>query len=146
MEKIQRLILDVADSLPGSLGIAFDQILYQHRNVIFPLAQGWYMYGENVKPIEKILAERTRSHGSIQVAIGGSEHPHINRDLLAAPDPLEFTFLEHSQESNLRLKRKVADLVQENRSTIGGFEATCAPLNRPGKGAFLVTEEFGRNQ
>ena len=42
LEKIQRLLLYMADPLSRSLGISFDQILHQQRNVILPLAQGWY--------------------------------------------------------------------------------------------------------
>src|SRR5260370_16201367 len=122
----------MADFLSGSLGISFDQILHQQRNVVLPLAQGWYTYGENVKPIKEILAERTRGHGSFQVAVCGRVHSHVNGDRLAAPDALEFSFLEHSQQSRLRLKRELADFVQENRSTICGFNAATASLERAG--------------
>src|SRR5271167_1197445 len=128
----------MADPLSSSLGISFHQILDQKRNVILPLAQGWYTYRENVKPIEEILAECTGSNGSFQVTVCCREHSHVDGNRVAAPDPLEFAFLEHSQQSNLRLGRKFADLVQKNGSTIGRFEATCASLYRSGEGALLV--------
>ena len=54
--------------------------------------------------------------------------------------------LKHAEEFYLNVRRDFADLVQENRSTIGGFEPTSASLNRPGKGTFFVTEEFSSNQ
>src|SRR5882762_9114141 len=136
----------MADFLSGPLGVPFHQILHQQRNIVLPLAQGWNTYGENVKPIKKILAECTRAYSGFQVAVRCSKHAHVDRNRLAAPDPLEFSFLEHSQQSNLHLGQEFADLVQENRSTIGGFEPTSASLNRPGKGTFLVAEELGSNQ
>src|SRR6267378_8259306 len=101
----------MADFLPRSLGVPFDQVLHQQSNVILPLAEGWYAYGENVKPIKKVLAERTGSNGSFQVAIRCSKHSHVDGNRLAAPDSLEFSFLEHSQQSNLHLRREFADLV-----------------------------------
>src|SRR5260370_30226467 len=123
----------MADFLSGSRGVPFDQILHQQSNVILPLAQGWYTYGENVKPIKEVLAERAASNGSFQVAVCCSKHSHVDGNRLAAPDPLEFTFLEDSQQRNLRLKRKFADLVQENRSTIGVRAPTSASLKHPRK-------------
>src|SRR5437016_3694781 len=92
---IQQNLLYMSDPFPSSLGIPFDQILHQQRNVILPLAQGWNTYGENVKPIKKILAERTGSNGSFQVAVRCGKHSHVDGNRLAAPDPLEFSFLEH---------------------------------------------------
>lgn len=50
----------------------------------------------NVEAIEKILAERAPSHRSLQVAVCGGKHAHINSDRLAAPDPFEFPLLEYS--------------------------------------------------
>src|SRR5580693_5681656 len=114
----------MADFLSCSLGVPFDQILHQQRNVILPLAQGWYTYRENVKPIKKVLAERTGSNGSFQVAVRCRKHSHVDGNRLAAHDPLEFSFLEHPQQGNLYLGREVADLVQKNSSTLGGLEAT----------------------
>src|ERR1700722_7122805 len=115
LEKIQRSLFYMANPFSGSLGISFNQILHQERNVVLPLAQSRYTDGENVKPVEEILAERARRDSSLQVAVCGRKHSHINRDRLAASDPLEFSLLEYSQQGNLGLKRKLADLVQENR-------------------------------
>src|ERR1700730_4709876 len=81
----------MADFLSGSLGVPFDQILHQQRNVILRLAQGWYTYGENVKPIKEVLAERTGSNGSFQVAVRCGKHSHVDGNRLATPDPLEFS-------------------------------------------------------
>ena len=96
LEKLQRLLLDMADPLAGSPGISFDQVFCQQRNVIFPLAQRWYAYGENVDPIEKILAEFARAHGGFQVAVRCGEHAHVDGNRLIAPDPLQFSFLKHT--------------------------------------------------
>src|SRR5687768_13538165 len=112
----------MVDLPPGTLCVAFHQILYQHRNVIFSLAQGWHADGEDVEPIEKILAERARSYRCLQVAVCCSEHPDIHRNLVVAPDPFDLVLLEDSQQSCLRLKRNLSDFVQKNGSAIGGFE------------------------
>src|SRR6266852_923802 len=46
--------------------------------------RGRYTYGEDVKPIKKILAERTASNGSFQVAVRCGKHSHVDGNWLAA--------------------------------------------------------------
>ena len=72
LKEIQGPLVDLCDLLPSSLGVAFDQILNQHRDIIRPLAQCGYLNGENIKPIEKILTKRTRNHSCFQITICGS--------------------------------------------------------------------------
>src|SRR5262245_17074933 len=102
LKQIKRLFLDVTDPLPGSLGIALHQVLDQKSDVVLPVAQRRYVYRENVEPIEKVPAERTSIYGGFQVAVCGRDHSNIRGDRLAAPHALEFPFLKHPQQRNLR--------------------------------------------
>ena len=85
-------------------------------------------------------------HGGFQVPIGRGNHADIDGNRLVTPDTLQFSFLKNSQEGKLRLGRKFADLVKENRPTIGGLEPSGTSLKGPGKGTFFVAEEFGGDQ
>ena len=76
----------------------------------------------------------------------GREHSHIQYDGFGAADAFDLTFLEYSQECNLDLWRQIANFVQEDRSTISGFETPNTPLRGAGKRALFVSEEFRRNQ
>src|SRR4029077_12558264 len=87
-----------------------------------------------------------RAHSGFQVPVSRRYYADVDGNRLITPDPLQLSFLEYSQEGKLCLGRKLADLVKENRPAIGGFEASCASLKRPGKGTFFVAEKFGSNQ
>ena len=138
--------VDMADCLSGSSGISFHQVLDQQRNVILPLAQRWNTDRKDVQPVEKILAECTGMHGRIEVPIGRGNHTDIDRNWLVTPNPLQFSFLENAQQSKLRLGRKFADLVKENRPAIGGLEPSRASLKCPGKGTFFMAEKLGGDE
>src|SRR4029077_208808 len=113
-------------------GISFHQVLNQQRNVILPLAQRRDLNRENIKPVEKVLAECARAHSGFQVPVSRRYYADVDGNRLITPDPLQLSFLEYSQEGKLCLGRKLADLVKENRPAIGGFESSCASLKRPG--------------
>jgi hypothetical protein len=55
---------------------------------------------------------------------------------LSATHALEFPLLKNSQQGNLRLCRKVAYFIEEDRPAIGRFETAEAALSGPREGAF----------
>ena len=101
---------------------------------------------ENIKSVEKILTERTGIDGRFQVAVGCRQHPHVDGKCLAAPDAFKFMLLQHAKQGDLRFHGKIANLIQEDRSTVGRFKASNAPLQCPGEGTFLVPEKLGQDQ
>ena len=86
------------------------------------------MDGKDVEPIKKILPECTGVHSGFQVAIRCGKHSDVDGNRLAAPDPFEFSFLENPQQGDLRRGRELTDLVEENRTAVGRFEAPRALL------------------
>jgi len=60
--------------------------------------------------------------------------------------PLEFVFLQHPQERDLRFRREFADLVQEERPAVSRFKPPQTPLQCTSEGSFFVPEKLGRNQ
>jgi hypothetical protein len=82
-----------------------------------------------------------RAHGTFQVAVGGGQHSHVHPKRLSAPDAFEFPLLEHSQQGGLRLHRKLANLVQKDRSAVTAEQADAdslsdAPLRGAGTNRF----------
>ena len=61
----------------------------QQRDIISSLSQGRQMDGDQVQPIEQILAELTPSHHLDQIAISGRDHPYIHRAGRARPQHLK---------------------------------------------------------
>src|SRR5258705_8641837 len=115
-------------------------------DVIHALAQRGHLDRKDIQPVKKILAERACSHGGFQIAVRGGQHAYVHGNRLTAADPFDFPLLEYSQERNLSLSRKVADLIQKNRSTISQLKSSQTPLERAGEGAFFVPEQFGGNE
>ena len=63
-----------------------------------------------------------------------------------ASQPLEFSFLEHTQQLGLKLQRNIADLVEEYRTAVRQLEAADALCNGASERAFLVSEQLAFEQ
>src|SRR5207244_11532960 len=64
----------------------------------------------------------------------------------ASADTLELARLETPQQGELRGRRKIADLVEEDGPAVGELEPAEPPFQRSGERALLVTEELRRDQ
>ena len=65
---------------------------------------------------------------------------------LRAAQALDDALLQHAQQLDLHLQRQFADLVEEQRRLIGGFEAADLPRQRAGVGAALAAEQLALDQ
>ena len=50
----------------------------------------------------------------VQITVCRRYHSHINLERFSAPDAFELPLLEHSQQRDLCLHRKLADLVEKS--------------------------------
>src|SRR5262249_4406423 len=112
------------------------------RNVLLPFAQGWHLDGEHVQAVEEIAPKCPRPHGGTQVAIRRRDHPYVDPDRPVSADTLELALLQNPQQGELRVRRKVADLVEEDGAAVGELDPAEPPLQRSGERALLVTEEL----
>src|SRR6516162_1510049 len=101
------------------------------------------MDGKDVQSIEEVLAKFTFSHGALQVSIGRRQYAYIHFDRFSTPDPVKLALLQDSQHGDLHLHRKLADLVQKDRSAIRCFEVAYAPLQGARESSFFVPEQLG---
>ena len=68
-------------------------------------------------------------------------------DLLgAAAEPAEAALLQHAQQLDLRRRRHLADLVEEQRAAVGQLEAALPAIGGAGEGALLVAEDLALEQ
>src|SRR5258708_31901106 len=70
------------------------------------------------------------------MAVGRCNHTHVHFHRHVAADALELALLQHAQQLLLRAERHLADLVQEDRALVRGFEATLMLGHRPVKEPF----------
>src|SRR5208337_3391349 len=78
--------------------------------------------------------------------IGRGDYARINFDRLRAADPLEGPLLQKTQQLGLNDRSQIADLVEQNGSALGRFEAAGFVLDRAGKRTAHVPEEFAFQQ
>src|SRR6266516_1847576 len=98
--------------------------------------------GKDIKPVEQVLPELPLGDERLQILVGGSDDPDVHLDVLVTAYPLELPFLQDPQELHLHGWRDLADLVQEERATVGLFELALLLRHGPGKGTPLVPEEL----
>jgi hypothetical protein len=65
-----------------------------------------------------------------------AQHAHVDFLLGAAAEAAELALLQHAQQLDLRRRRHLGDLVEEQRAAIGQLEAAGAPIVAPVKAPF----------
>jgi hypothetical protein len=81
-----------------------------------------------------------------QRPVGGSNNPHIHLHGFVVSYALQFSALHKTQKLGLQGQRHLADLVEEQRSPVCGFNAPDPAVHGPGKCAARVSEEFRLKQ
>ena len=96
-------------------------------------------------PVEEILSECASLDGTSQITVCRRYHSHIYLERFRAPDAFELPLLKHSQQCDLCLHWKLADLIDKDRAAVGCFKAAGAPLQIASERAFLVSEQLRRD-
>jgi hypothetical protein len=123
---------------PAFLCVAPNEIVNEYRNIFRPLAKRRNGDRKSIEPIEKILAECSGSDGGRQIPIRCCNEPDIYRNRTIAANPLEFAFLEHAQQRNLRFHRKIANFIEEQCPPLRRFKSPHSPLHRTREYAFFM--------
>ena len=127
----------MADRLTGVAGVPVREVGDEERDVGRPLPERRHFDREHAQPIEEIGPKRTARHGRFQVPVRGGNDADVHLDGACRAEALEFPFLENPKQGQLRVGRKIADLVEEDRAAVGDLEAAEAPAQRPGERSLL---------
>ena len=114
----------------------------QEREILFPLAQGGKMDGNDCEPVVEILAEPAFPDAGRQILVGGSDQPDIQGEALVASHRAHGSVLDRSEQFGLEFRCHVADLVEKQRTAIGFPKLAPPASHRPGEGPFHMPEEF----
>src|SRR3989454_12686075 len=93
-------------------------------------------------PRSTLFPYTTLFRSSLERDIGGGDEPHLHRDGPLASERLHLAFLQCSQQLGLRGKRKVDDLIEEQRPAPGYLELPLLALMCPRERALLVAEQL----
>ena len=91
---------------------------------------------------KEVLAEGLCLNHVLQIAIRCADDAHVDRNLLAASQPLDDTLLKEAQHLRLHGKRHVAELVQEEGASLSRFDFAFRTLVGAGERAFLVAKQL----
>ena len=94
----------------------------------------------------KIGTEPTARHRLQQIPAGCAEEAHVHLDRPRRAERKDLPLLQHAQQGHLRLRRQLADLVEEQRPSLRAPDQPRAILLRAGEGPLAVTEELGGDQ
>jgi hypothetical protein len=83
------------DGASHALAEVIHKMPHQWRNVFSPLTQGRNGYGEDIKPIEKILAELTFADSLLKVSTGGGNQANVHLDCFGSSQSFELAFLQN---------------------------------------------------
>ncbi len=90
----------------------------------------------HIQPVIQILPEFARLDRLLQVLVGRSDHPRVERQQAVSSQPFEFALLQHPQQLGLQQRSHLPDFVEEQRPVLGRLR-TCpsctptAPVNAP---------------
>ena len=111
-----------------------------------PFPERRHLDREHVQPIEQILTKRPARHGGFQLTVRGGNDANVHLDGPRRAEALEFPFLQNAQQGKLRVGRKIPDLVEEDRATVGELEAAYASGQRGRERSLLVAEQLRGDQ
>src|SRR5687768_3743089 len=112
------------------------------RDVIGPLTERRDVHRDDVEAKEEILAEAAVGDRALEIVIGRGEDAHVHRNGLASTDALDLLRLDRAQQLRLRLRAKVTNLIEEQRSLMGELEAPDAPVGRSREGPSFMSEHL----
>ena len=115
-------------------------------DVLAAFAQRRELNREDAQAIEKVLAEPASVDLFLQVAIGRGNDADIDPAGARVADAFQFLLLQNAQQLCLHRERHFSDFIEKQRAAVGQFEAARLVLQRAGKRASHVTEEFALEQ
>jgi hypothetical protein len=118
----------------------------QGRDVFRAVAQGRDLEGDDRQSVIEIFTEAAGGHLFLQISMGRADEPHAYLPRLFAAESTHLARLEHPQQHRLHLEGKLADLVEEQRPTVGRFEGATVVVHRSGEGAATMSEELARGE
>ena len=131
-------------ALAGSVGAKpCEEMAGERGQVVETFAQCGNFQREDGEAVVEVETEGAVDDPLFKVTVRGGDDADVDaRDLVIA-DALEFATLQEAEKLGLDGEREFADLVQEERASVRGFDAAGAGLDGSGEGAAGVAEELG---
>src|SRR5262249_44811529 len=99
-----------------------EKVVDQQRNVFPSLPQRGHSDGNHAQPVVEILTEAIVRNQLVEIAVGGGNDTHVDRDFGGSAHRAHGSLLQHAQQFDLHGQRHLGDFVEENRAPIGNLE------------------------
>lgn len=133
--------------LERGLVVAFaeaeEDVVGQFGQILGEFAQRGDLEGEEVKPVEEILAEVALPDEVAEGDEGGGDEADIDLAVAIAAEAADAAVLDGGEDFGLKGEREAGNFVEEEGAAGGGFEEAHALGAGIGKGSLFVAEQFG---
>ena len=96
----------------------------------------WDPDRNDVQAVVEILAEIPALDRGVEIAVRGGEDAHVDVNRMTAAHPLDLALLQHAQQRDLGIRRKLAHLVQEDGAAVGRSNRPSRRCTAPVKAPF----------
>ena len=124
------------------LTVVVDKVRDQLDDVFLAVTQGGHGNVNDVEAIIEVQPEFFFFDCLGEIDIGSRDHPDINFEGFGAPDPEDFTVLQHPQQGCLHPRADIADFVEEDGPAVDNFKFAYFAGSGTGEGAFFVAKEI----
>ena len=118
------------------------EVVEERRDVVSPVAQRRKHDRDDVEPIEQVFAKCAVPNGATEVAMRGRYDADIHLDLLRRADRADGAALEDMEQLRLQRRGHLADLIEEQRTTVGLGEEAGAIGCRARECTFDISKEL----
>ena len=137
---------NVLDGFVQAAAEILHEVTNEQGHVFAAFAQRRNLNRKNIEAIVEIAAKFAVGDEAREVAIGGGHDADVDGLRAIAAEAFELLLLQNAEKFRLEFERNVADLVEKERAVIGELEAADFLIDRAGKSAAFVAEEFGFEQ
>ena len=114
----------------------------QRLDLARPPAQRRNQQRDPVEAIVEITPKAPGARVRLDIAVGGRDHPDVDRAGGGRPEPQDLPLGEDPQQLGLGARCQLAHLVEEQGAPLGRLEDARTCPGRTGEGALLVPEEL----
>src|SRR5947209_962885 len=75
-----------------------------------------------------------------------SDYTHVNLHTATSSQTFDLLLLKDAEKFGLQLKRKIADLIEKQRATVGGLKTSRSLSDRTSEGAPFMPKQFALEQ
>ena len=123
--------------------VTLDEFLGEQHHVLPALAQGRNRKRHHLDAEVQVFAETLLADRSLEIHMRRRYHAHVHRNFAVVAHARNVLLLQHAQKLHLHVHRKFANLIEENRATVGLFEKALAGIDCAGERAPRMPEQEG---